>query len=94
MSLEGEPKQPNFGALNSQEAIGIDRVSQEEEEEHEEYPSSWRLASLVIALVLSMFLASLDMTIIGTAIPRITKEFHSLDQVRDIRLPLRQILPI
>lgn len=93
MSSEGEPKQPNFGALNSQEAIGVDLVSQEEEEKHEEYPSSWRLASLVTALVLSMFLASLNMTIIGTAIPRITEEFHSLDQIRDIRVPLRQILP-
>jgi hypothetical protein len=34
----------------------------------EEYPSSFRL----LALVLSMFLASLDMTIIATAIPKIT----------------------
>ncbi|KAK5002433.1 hypothetical protein LTR60_007109 [Cryomyces antarcticus] len=51
-------------------------------EMHEdEYPSSYRLLAVVIALVLSMFLASLDMTIIATAIPRITDQFHSLDQV-------------
>jgi hypothetical protein len=38
----------------------------------EEYPSSFRLLAVVVALVLSMFLASLDMTIIATAIPKIT----------------------
>ncbi|KAF1974842.1 putative MFS transporter [Bimuria novae-zelandiae CBS 107.79] len=47
----------------------------------EGFPSSWRLVSIVIALVLGMFLASLDMTILGTAIPRITDQFHSLDDV-------------
>jgi hypothetical protein len=38
----------------------------------QEYPSSFRLLAVVVALVLSMFLASLDMTIIATAIPKIT----------------------
>jgi len=40
--------------------------------EEDEHPSSLRLAAVVIALVLSMFLASLDMTIVATAIPKIT----------------------
>ncbi len=46
-----------------------------------EYPSAFPLAMVVLALVLSIFLVSLDMTIVATAIPRITDQFHSLDQV-------------
>ena len=49
-----------------------------------EYPGSLKLVSVVVALVLAVFLASLDMNIIATAIPRITDEFHSLDQVKPI----------
>ncbi|KAL8906322.1 MAG: hypothetical protein Q9207_002097 [Kuettlingeria erythrocarpa] len=46
-----------------------------------DYPKGWRLAAIAIAVVLSMFLASLDLTIIATAIPKITDDFHSLSQV-------------
>ena len=46
-----------------------------------DYPSALPLAMIVIALILSIFLVALDMTIVATAIPRITDEFHSLDQV-------------
>jgi hypothetical protein len=46
-----------------------------------DYPAGFRLAMVVLALVLSIFLVSLDMTIVATAIPRITDQFHSLDQV-------------
>jgi hypothetical protein len=43
-----------------------------EDEGGEGYLSCFRLLAVVVALVLSMFLASLDMTIITTAIPKIT----------------------
>ena len=46
-----------------------------------DYPHSFQLALIVVALVLSIFLVALDMTIVATAIPKITDEFHSLDQV-------------
>ncbi|MCJ1411311.1 hypothetical protein MMC19_005399 [Ptychographa xylographoides] len=46
-----------------------------------EYPKGLRLAGTVVALILSIFLVALDMTIVATAIPRITDDFHSLDQV-------------
>lgn len=49
--------------------------------DEDEYPNSLKLVSVIVALVLAVFLASLDMNIIATAIPRITDEFHSLDQV-------------
>lgn len=47
----------------------------------DEYPSGPRLVFIVFALVLSIFLVSLDLTIVATAIPKITSEFHSLDDV-------------
>lgn len=43
--------------------------------------AGWKMASVVAALVLSIFLCSLDLTIIATAIPRITDEFSSLEDV-------------
>ncbi len=46
-----------------------------------DYPHGFKLAFIVVALVLSIFLVSLDMTIVATAIPRITDEFHSLNDV-------------
>ena len=46
-----------------------------------EYPEAGKLIFILLALALSIFLVSLDMTIIATAIPRITDEFHSLDDV-------------
>ncbi|KAI1171110.1 efflux pump antibiotic resistance protein [Nemania sp. FL0916] len=47
----------------------------------EEYPTGFRMVVVVAALMLAIFLTSLDLTIIATAIPRITDEFHSLSDV-------------
>lgn len=46
-----------------------------------DYPIGWRLGVIIFALTLSTFLMALDMMIVATAIPQITKDFHSLDQV-------------
>ncbi|KAH6949721.1 major facilitator superfamily domain-containing protein [Ilyonectria sp. MPI-CAGE-AT-0026] len=46
-----------------------------------EYPTGAHLGFIVVALVLSVFLVILDTTIVATAIPRITDEFHRLDEV-------------
>ncbi|KAF7320773.1 DHA14-like major facilitator [Mycena chlorophos] len=46
-----------------------------------EYPHGVKLALLTLALCLSVFLVSLDNTIIATAIPHITSVFNSLDDV-------------
>ena len=46
-----------------------------------EYLSGLRLIFIVVALVLGIFLVSLDLTIVATAIPKITSEFHGLDDV-------------
>jgi hypothetical protein len=47
----------------------------------EEYPGPLRLSLTVLALAFSIFLVALDRTIVATAIPRITDDFHSLNQV-------------
>ena len=46
-----------------------------------DYPKAFPLAMIAVALACSIFLVALDMTIVATAIPRITDQFHSLDQV-------------
>ncbi|KAJ7105879.1 major facilitator superfamily domain-containing protein [Mycena epipterygia] len=50
-------------------------------ESEDDFPHGIRLALLTLALCLSVFVVSLDNTIIATAIPKITDEFKSLDDV-------------
>ncbi|KAF2843055.1 MFS gliotoxin efflux transporter glia [Patellaria atrata CBS 101060] len=46
-----------------------------------DYPSGVLLIFIGVALLMSVFLVALDMTIVATAIPRITDEFKSIDEV-------------
>jgi len=46
-----------------------------------DFPHGLRLGMIIVALILSVFLVALDLTIVATAIPRITDQFHSLSQV-------------
>lgn len=55
--------------------------SSEKPTEPDDYPHGIRLISLVAAVMMTVFLTSLDQTIVGTAIPKITDEFHGLSQV-------------
>ncbi|KAI4160064.1 MAG: hypothetical protein LQ342_006014 [Letrouitia transgressa] len=52
-----------------------------EEEDGPDYPTGQKLILIMASLYLVFFLVALDRTIIGTAIPRITDEFHSLGDV-------------
>lgn len=47
----------------------------------EDYPSGIRLVLITVGLILTIFLCALDSTILATAIPSITTEFHALDDV-------------
>ncbi|KAJ7485872.1 major facilitator superfamily domain-containing protein [Mycena latifolia] len=49
--------------------------------EEDDYPHGIKLTLLTLALCLSVFLVALDNTIIATAIPKITDQFKSLDDV-------------
>jgi hypothetical protein len=46
-----------------------------------QYPTGLRLTLIFLSLVLTTFLVALDATIIATAIPTITAQFQSLDDV-------------
>ncbi|KAL7916665.1 major facilitator superfamily domain-containing protein [Trichoderma velutinum] len=46
-----------------------------------EYPSNQKRVLIMVALYLAIFLVTLDQNILSTAIPRITDEFHSLNDV-------------
>ncbi|KAK3705263.1 hypothetical protein LTR37_013424 [Vermiconidia calcicola] len=52
-----------------------------EQVESSMYPGPAKLIPILIAIVLTMFLVALDMTIVATAIPVITDQFHSLQDV-------------
>jgi MFS family permease len=52
-----------------------------QEDDNIEYPTKLKLALITTGLCLSVFCMSLDNTIIATAIPRITDQFHALDDV-------------
>lgn len=46
-----------------------------------QHPGPAQLAAVLLAAALSFFIVALDITIVSTAIPAITAEFHSLDDV-------------
>ena len=46
-----------------------------------QYPKGIRLVLLVVAICLAAFLVALDSTIIATAIPRITDQFGSVEDI-------------
>ncbi|KAM5444078.1 hypothetical protein MferCBS31731_000595 [Microsporum ferrugineum] len=60
---------------------GVENAVPNQDEDGTEYPSKFALSFIVVALILSIFLIALDMTIVATAIPTITAQFKSLDQV-------------
>jgi MFS transporter, DHA2 family, glioxin efflux transporter len=47
----------------------------------EQYPAGFRFVTLTIGLILSIFLAALDSSILGTAIPKITDHFGTVKDV-------------
>lgn len=84
MDLEKRGLSDNDTATETANDERPEKVQPEEERPEEsegEYPRGFRLAMIVVALVLSIFLVSLDMTIVATAIPKITDEFKGLDLV-------------
>lgn len=78
-SKELVPNEP-FDKQPTQEEKKEDGGAETPEEE-EEYPNAWKLFLISIALCLCVFCVALDNTIIATAIPKITDQFNSLDDV-------------
>ncbi|KAI8165881.1 Rubrofusarin-specific efflux pump aurT [Colletotrichum sp. SAR 10_65] len=53
----------------------------EEGNDESQYPQGLKLAVIILSNMIAMFLVALDRTIITTAIPHITDDFHSLNDV-------------
>jgi MFS family permease len=71
------------GNLTPEEISANDSTEKPQSLEEQEavYPEKFKLVLIVLALNLSMFLIGLDNTILSTAIPKITDQFHALDDV-------------
>lgn len=80
---------PSLSNESNVEKLSIDRDTEADDTiketgapaEEGQYPKAAALIFILFAAMLSMFLVALDMTIVATAIPQITDDFHSLDQV-------------
>ena len=88
-STNGTPTPSNLSVMEEKERdMGEAEIQSEADGENtlepiqsSEYPSPSKLAGILIGVALCMFLVSLDMTIVATAIPRITDQFKSLEDV-------------
>lgn len=69
------------GTANSDELKMIEEKIEADDEDVIEYPHGVKLAIISASLCLAVFLMALDNTIIATAIPKITDQFKSLDDV-------------
>ncbi|PNP39012.1 hypothetical protein TGAM01_v205308 [Trichoderma gamsii] len=79
-SLGGEKDDLDLAVDEKQQDSVIESPADDGELREDEYPSGIKMFFIVVALVLSVFLLSLDMTIVATAIPKITDEFQGLDK--------------
>jgi type IV secretory pathway VirB10-like protein len=61
-----------------------DTGEEEEEDDETRYPKAMKLTLVTVALCLAVFCMALDNTIIATAIPRITDEFHAINDVSTV----------
>ncbi|KAG0645789.1 putative efflux pump gsfJ [Hyphodiscus hymeniophilus] len=57
------------------------QIAEEDQLEEGEYPKGLQFFFILLALVLSIFMVALDLTIVATAIPKITDDFHSVSQI-------------
>ncbi|OGM45261.1 hypothetical protein ABOM_006457 [Aspergillus bombycis] len=81
----GIPNAPGMdNSHDSQQATGntvFDRPNNKVDSASSVYPSGLKLALIFWALCLTVFLVALDQTIIATAIPTITSQFHSVEDI-------------
>ncbi|KAJ5261162.1 hypothetical protein N7478_011757 [Penicillium angulare] len=75
MDIEAEAISPD-GATP-----GLTSTKKDEDQPETTYMEGWALASLTVAFMAICFILALDNTILSTAIPRITSEFHSINDI-------------
>lgn len=68
------------GSVSDPEAAAAEKANpaNDDDDETDLYkPKTFAFWAVIVSALLSMFLVALDRTIIATAVPRITDEFHS-----------------
>jgi EmrB/QacA subfamily drug resistance transporter len=68
-------------ALHEKDSSAGDHTSEDVEADSSDQPAGARLAAIITALALAIFLVSLDLTIVATATPKITDEFNGLSDI-------------
>ncbi|KAJ2892671.1 uncharacterized protein MKZ38_009486 [Zalerion maritima] len=79
-----KPREPPSEGNSTSTDVEEGRVAATTEgqiEAGEDYPEGFHLFIIALALILSVFLMGIDMTIVATAIPKITDEFGGLKDV-------------
>ena len=66
---------------NKSEDVDLKAKDEGEDEDEANYPRAMKLVLITLALCLAVFCVALDNTIISTAIPRITDQFKSINDV-------------
>ncbi|KAI0865359.1 MFS general substrate transporter [Xylaria cubensis] len=82
-SSQLQEKDETQGAINEIDAENSGSVGDASpaREDESQYPPFWKVALLTIGINFAIFLVALDGTILSTAIPAITKEFNSFNDV-------------
>ncbi|KAF7561417.1 hypothetical protein G7046_g2724 [Stylonectria norvegica] len=77
------PPTESMEKLQQDSSMNLEKGNEQAETRDTEnvYPKGMKLALITLALCLAVFVMALDNSIIATAIPRITDEFHSLNDV-------------
>ncbi|KAJ5116845.1 hypothetical protein N7456_001193 [Penicillium angulare] len=75
MDIEAEAPSPD-GATT-----GLTNTKKDEDQPETAYMEGWALASLTVAFMAICLILALDNTILSTAIPRITSDFHSINDI-------------
>lgn len=84
VDLQAKSKKPSTIASSEEPCEVTEAKSgsdQRQDDEGPKYPEGLKLVTIVAALCLAVFLVALDQTIISTAIPKITDQFHSIDDI-------------
>jgi MFS family permease len=77
----GERSDPRSIELNTFEPAIVPGVTNQDDSSPPQYPRGGRLVLITVGLLLSIFLAALDSTIISTAIPSITSQFGGISNI-------------
>ncbi|KAF6840141.1 major facilitator superfamily transporter [Colletotrichum musicola] len=79
--LASSPQPPAENEKSEADENALERNSSAAPSEEPEYPGSAQVAVIMACILGAIFLMSLDRTIIATAIPRMTDEFHSIQDI-------------